>query len=196
MSVFRAFIPIKLPDEIRDRLDQVISHLQESLIDVPIRWVPAANIHLTLKFLGDVSSANYEVLTKILQVEAAAHRPFEFSIGSLGAYPNLRRPRVIWVGIEAPNELKMLQRSIDVETARLGYSSDNRRFSPHLTLGRVSRNASPRDIQAISKVLSKSEVGFLGVARVEEIHLYRSELKPGGAVYSRLFSAPLGLVDP
>ncbi len=192
MTVFRAFIPIELPEEIRKRLDQVISHLQESLADVQVRWVPALNIHLTLKFLGDVSSANYEVLTKILQVEAAEYRPFELSIGSLGAYPNLRRPRVIWVGIEAPNELHMLQRRIDSETARLGYASEKRRFSPHLTLGRVSRNATPRDIQTISKILSEDEVGFLGVARVEAIHLYRSDLKPGGAVYTRLFTAPLG----
>jgi 2'-5' RNA ligase len=192
MAVFRAFIPIELPEDMQDRLDQVISHLKENLPEVHVRWVPAKNIHLTLKFLGDVSDANYEILTKILMAEAATHRSFEFSIGGLGAYPNNRRPRVIWVGVQAPNEMLMLQRGIDAETARLGYASEKREFSPHLTLGRVSRNASARDIRSISQLLDKSEVGFLGVARVDEICLYRSELKPGGAVYTRLFTAQLG----
>ena len=192
MSVFRAFIPIELPEEMQTRLEQVIEHLNENLPEVQVRWVPAKNIHLTLKFLGDVSDANYEILTKILAAEVASHKSFVFSIGGLGAYPNKRRPRVIWVGVEAPNELLMLQRGIDAETARLGYASEKRKFTPHLTLGRVSRNASARDIRTISQLLEKSEVGFLGVARVEEICLYRSELKPGGAVYSRLFTAKLG----
>jgi 2'-5' RNA ligase len=192
MTVFRAFIPIELPEEMQTRLKQVISHLKENLPELQVRWVPAQNIHLTLKFLGDVSDANYEILTKILAAEAATHKSFVFSIGGLGAYPNNRRPRVIWVGVEAPNDMLMLQRGIDAETARLGYASEKRKFTPHLTLGRVSRNASARDIRTISQVLEKSEVGFLGVARVEEICLYRSELKPGGAVYTRLFTAKLG----
>jgi len=192
MSVFRAFIPIELPEEMQTRVEQVIAHLKDNLPDIQVRWVPPKNIHLTLKFLGDVSDANYEILTKILAAEAATHKSFVFSIGGLGAYPNNRRPRVIWVGVEAPNEMLMLQRGIDAETARLGYASEKRKFTPHLTLGRVSRNAGARDIRTISQVLEKSEVGFLGVARVEEICLYRSELKPGGAVYTRLFNARLG----
>jgi 2'-5' RNA ligase len=195
MTVFRAFIPIELPDEIRESLELVTAHLKEKLADIPIRWVPVGNIHLTLKFLGDVSDTNYEMLTKILSVEAVNYRPFEFSVGGLGAYPNLRRPRVLWVGVEAPNEMHMLQRSIESETTRLGYATEKRGFSPHLTLGRVSRNATTRNIQSISQVLNANEVGFLGVARVNAVHLYRSELKPGGAVYTRLFTVKFGVVD-
>ncbi len=191
MSVFRAFIPVELPDDIRNRLGQVAKHLKEQLEEIPIRWVPPDNIHLTLKFLGEVSDSNFEMLTKIIAAETAGHRPFEMSIGGVGAYPNTRRPRVIWVGVEAPPEMFSLQRGIDGETARLGYASEKRKFSPHLTLGRVGRNASSRAVREISQILSKSEVGFLGVARVEQVHLYRSELKPGGAIYTRLFSAQL-----
>lgn len=192
MAVFRAFIPIELPEEIRASLVQVADRLKARLEDVPIRWVPAENIHLTLKFLGDVSNSNYDLLTKILVAEAHNHQPFEMSVGGLGAYPNLRRPRVIWVGVEAPNEMLVLQRSIDTETARLGYATEKRGFAPHLTLGRVSRNATAHQIRALSTVLQDSQVGFLGVARVHAIHLYKSELKPGGAVYTRLFTARLG----
>jgi len=191
MSVFRSFIAIDLSSEIHRRLEQVSTDLQESMEGLPIRWVPVDNVHLTLKFLGDVSVANIEMLKKIIQTAATAHKEFEMSIGGAGAFPSSRRPRVVWIGIEAPPELALIQRSIDVETARLGYKSDAREFAPHLTLGRVSRSAQPREVQQISRVLEKLTLGFLGVTRVQAIHLYRSDLKPGGAVYSRLYSAPL-----
>jgi 2'-5' RNA ligase len=100
------------------------------------------------------------------------------------------------VGVEAPPELHALHHGIDVETQRLGYAREERDFSPHLTLGRVSRNATSRDVQRISEVVGSLKVGFLGAARVQAINLYRSDLQPGGAVYTRLFSAPLAEPHP
>lgn len=191
MSVIRAFIAIEMSPEIRRRLDQVSDELKQRLKDIPVRWVPVENIHLTLKFLGDVSVANLEVLKKILQSEIAGHHPFEMSVGELGAFPSNRRPRVIWVKVEAPAELEAVQRGIETESTRLGYAREERAFSPHLTLGRVSRNASSRDIRKISEVLDSYKVGFLGAARVQAVHLFRSDLKPGGAVYTCLFTVPL-----
>jgi len=135
---------------------------------------------------------NLEVLTNMLQAEVIDHHIFEISIGGIGAFPKTSRPRVIWVGVEAPSELVALQRSIEAQTARLGYARDRRSFSAHLTLGRVSRNATPGEVRRIGEILSDYHLGFLGVARVKEVHLYRSDLKPGGAVYTRLFTAPLG----
>ena len=191
MSVFRAFIAVDLPAEIHRCLDQISAGYQEMLGDSPVRWVPAENIHLTLKFLGDVSVASTEMLTKILETMASNHHTFEISIGGAGAFPNARRPRVLWVGVEAPPDLMSMQRSIDQETARMGYASEERPFSPHLTIGRVSRNAPPRDIRAIGQALESKKVGFLGAARVKQVHLFRSDLKPGGAVYTKVFSASL-----
>jgi RNA 2',3'-cyclic 3'-phosphodiesterase len=191
MAVIRAFIAIDLSPEIIQRLDDVAGQLKQQLPDVQIRWVPVENIHLTLKFLGDVSLANLEVLKKILLAEAGNHSPFEISVGELGAFPSPRRPRVIWVGVTSPPELSALQHGIESETARLGYQRENRGFSPHLTLGRVSRNASSREARQIGLVLDKFKVGFLGAAHVREVYLYRSDLRPGGAVYTRLLTAPL-----
>lgn len=191
MSVLRAFIAIEMSPEIRRRLDQVSEELKQRLKDIPVRWVPVENIHLTLKFLGDVSVANLEVLKKILQSEIAGHHPFEMSVGELGAFPSNRRPRVIWVKVEAPAELEAVQRGIETESTRLGYAREERAFSPHLTLGRVSRNASSRDVRRISEVLESYKVGFLGAARVQAVHLFRSDLQPGGAVYTCLFTVPL-----
>jgi 2'-5' RNA ligase len=191
MSVVRAFIAIDLSSQIHKRLDTVAGELKQRLEGVPIRWVPVENVHLTLKFLGDVSLTNLEILKKILRSEASSHLPFEISIGQLGAFPTKRRPRVIWVGVEAPQELMDLQRAIESETTRLGYARDRREFSPHLTLGRISRNANSADLRQISQVLKNYEVGFLGATRVKEVHLFRSDLQPGGAVYTSLLHVPL-----
>ncbi len=196
MSVFRAFIAIDLPPHIQDKLDRVTEHFKQRLPDAPVRWVPASNVHLTLKFLGEVSEANYSMLTEILEVQAAEYGPIEISIGGLGAFPNKRRPRVIWIGVAAPSELEMLQRAIEAETTRLGYASEKRPFAPHLTVGRVMRNAGPGEIRKISQVLSSEEVGYLGVARITSVDLFRSDLKPGGAVYTRMYAAALDSAAP
>lgn len=191
MTVFRSFIAINLPEPVRERLGQVIGQLRQDLPNAPVRWVPPENIHLTLKFLGDVSVANVEMLNRILETITSGFQSFEFSVGGLDAFPSARRPRVVWVGVQAPQDLLTMQRSIDTETARMGYQSDSRAYTPHLTLGRVARNANNREVKVLSSVLEQTDVGFLGVARVEQVHLYKSELQPGGAVYTKIYSADL-----
>lgn len=191
MSVIRAFIAIELSSEIHHRLDQVSKQLKDQLVNMPVRWVPGQNIHLTLKFLGDVSIANLDMLTKILESTVSAHHTFEISAGGLGAFPKIHQPRVIWIGLEVPPELIAIQHSLELETARVGYPREERPFSPHLTLGRVSRNVSVVETQAIARALEATKVGFLGVTRVMAINLFRSDLNPDGAVYTRIYSAPL-----
>lgn len=191
MSVIRTFVAIDLPDRVQSCLKNISEDLQSNLESIPIRWVPVENIHMTLKFLGDVSINNIELLKKMLRSEAQAHSSFEIGIGGIGAYPKIRRPRVIWTGVEAPSELVDLQQSIEAQTSKLGYAVDNREFSPHLTLGRVSRNASPEDVRKVGEVLSSYKVGFLGAARVTEVCLFRSDLQSTGAVYTKLFTVQL-----
>jgi 2'-5' RNA ligase len=191
MSVIRAFIAIDLTPEIYQQLAEVAADFNELLDGYPIRWVPATNIHLTLKFLGDVSISNLDMLTDILKTEVSNHNPFEMSVGGSGAFPSTRRPRVVWVGIEAPPELNAVQMGIENEMSCLGYSREKRPFNPHLTIGRVSRNAGSHDVKVISDVVIKHKVGFLGVTKVKEIYLYKSVLKPSGAEYTKIFTAHL-----
>jgi 2'-5' RNA ligase len=191
MSVIRAFIAINLSPEILEHISQMSLELKSRLEGVSIRWIPTENIHLTLKFLGNVSTSNLEILKGILAKVVSNHSECDISVGGIGAFPKPQNPRVIWVGMEVPQELVQLQHNIEVETARLGYSREHRPFSPHLTLGRVSRNANTEDVHAISEVLEEFKVGFLGAARVHNVHLYRSDLKPSGAVYTSLSSFPL-----
>ncbi len=191
MSVIRAFIAIDLSPEIQHRLDDVVHIYKAQLNKIPIRWVAASNIHLTLKFLGDVSLSNLNILTDMIQTEISAHHQFDISVGGSGAFPNTRQPRIIWIGVEAPPELTAIQNGIEVTTSRLGYTRVERAFSAHLTLGRVSRNATSQDVKAISKALETIRVGFLGATCVEKVHLYRSDLQPTGAVYTQIFSSSL-----
>jgi 2'-5' RNA ligase len=191
-AVLRAFIAIDISEDCKDQIQSVTDELAARMDGMPVRWVPAEKIHLTLKFLGDVSETNVEMISTILTNQALQTEPFNISVGSLGVFPNLKRPRVIWIGVEAPEELSNLQRRIESETTRLGYAADNRPFSPHLTLGRVSRNAAPGEVRIISKTLRKHTLGFLGVSKVSQVVLYRSDLSPEGAVYTSIHSAPLG----
>jgi 2'-5' RNA ligase len=191
MTAIRAFIAIELPAEVRARLGELSEKLQRSLPPV-IRWVPANNIHLTLKFLGDTSPTNLEFLAKIMAAEAARRSCFEFTIGGLGTFPSIRRPRVIWVGVQAPRELDHLQRAIEAEAPRLGYSPDGRPFSPHLTLGRVNQNASPEDVRKISDLILKYPHKNLGSVCVEQVVLFRSDLSQKGATYVPLATAKMG----
>jgi 2'-5' RNA ligase len=191
MTGIRSFVAIELPAKIQDRLQNISDDIQQHLDGIPVRWVPVENIHLTLKFLGDVSEANLEMLKDVLKTVVENHQKFEMSVGGLGAFPKVRRPRVIWIGIESPPELAAIQRNIESETARLGYARERRSFSPHLTLGRVSRAANSKHVRRVAEFLKHHKVGFLGVARVEEVHLFRSDLQSGGAVYSIMFSAQL-----
>jgi 2'-5' RNA ligase len=191
MSVVRSFIAIELPPTLIEPMQKEATLLQEMLSGQPVRWVPVENIHLTLKFLGDVSERNIPMITEILEAEASNHCQFEISVGGFGVFPNYSRPRVIWVGVEGPDELLNLQRRIDLETTRLGYAPGQREFSPHLTFGRISRNAAPGQVRKISDLLRKHKLGFLGAARITQVNLYKSVLGPDGAVYSKMASASL-----
>jgi len=191
VSVIRAFIAIDLSPEIQHQLSDVLERFTTQLDTLPIRWVGVNNIHLTLKFLGDVSLSNLMLLTDMIKSEISSHNQFEISIGGAGAFPNNRQPRVIWVGVEGPQELLIIQNGIETAAARLGYVKEERAFSPHLTLGRISRNATSPDIKLISQILEKTRIGFLGATWVDQVHLYRSDLRPAGAVYTKIFSTPL-----
>jgi 2'-5' RNA ligase len=149
------------------------------------------NIHLTLKFLGDASPTNLERLAEALKMEAAACESFPITVGGFGAYPSPRRARVLWIGLQAPAALAALQRSVEAAAARLGYAPEERPFSPHLTVGRAGQKLTPPQAQQIRTILESTAIGELGSFQVEAVHIFKSDLHPGGPVYSCLFSLPM-----
>lgn len=194
-STLRAFIAIELSPEIRNKIKEISTSLQEKLKDEPIRWVSPDNIHLTIKFLGEVSLAHLEELKKMLAEEGNRHSTFEIEVGKLGAYPNNQRPRVIWIGVSPPSELINIQRRIEDQVKHLGAAGEDRPFSPHLTLGRAARQANLSQILKTGQIVEAYQIGVLGVMQVKSIHLFKSDLRPGGAVYTRIFSAALSALS-
>jgi RNA 2',3'-cyclic 3'-phosphodiesterase len=191
MGLLRAFIASEIPPALQDAIQSATVALRTSLGSELVRWVPAHNVHLTLKFLGDVSPSSVDLIKQMLVSEALEFLPFNMQVEGLGCYPNARRPRVLWVGLTAPPELTSLQRAIETAAARLGYESEDRDFSPHLTIGRVRQNASSGDLQRIRTAMETTRVGLLGNTRMDAVQLFKSELRPEGSVYTKLFSAPL-----
>ena len=190
MSLLRAFIAVELPLEIRQAACVATSKLRKESGGL-IRWVPMENMHLTLKFLGDVAPSNMDILAQMLGAETDLFNCFDLRLDGLGSFPSPKRPRVIYIGIQAPAALESLQRGIESASRRLGYGSEERGFSPHLTIGRVKQTVTATEQQAIRRALEDTKIDSLGTARVNSVELFKSDLRPTGSVYTRLFSAKL-----
>lgn len=190
MPDIRAFIAIELPQEVQTRLAEV----QQQIIDRKVRcvrWVSSGNIHLTLQFLGDTSAEKLEVLGRELYPVIAAQEPFTFQVQGLSAFPNVRRPRVIWVGLQAPFNLTTLQNLIERTVQKAGLPVEDRGFSPHLTLGRVKRDVTPDAIHELTDALNEIKTGVLGTGIAKSVTLFRSDLRPEGPIYTPLTHFPL-----
>ena len=191
MGLLRAFLASEVPAALQDAIQASTSLLRRSLGSDIVRWVPAHNIHLTLKFLGDISESNLALIKQLLITEVSQFPAFDVQIEGIGSFPNPRRPRVTWVGLTAPSALATLQHSIDAFATRLGYGSEERGFSPHLTIGRIRQNVLPPDLQKIRSALEQTKIGYLGTCRVRAVYLFKSELHAEGSIYTKMFSAPL-----
>lgn len=189
--MLRSFVAIELPSQLQNAILKSTAPLWNTLPGHIVRWVAPKNIHLTLKFLGDVSPANLERLAEALKAEAAAHEAFTMSAGRLGAFPTVSRARVIWIGLDAPTALPALQRGVEAVSARMGYPPEERKFSPHLTIGRVNQSATAADLLKLRAALEATKVETLGTVTVDAVHIFKSDLQPGGSVYTRLYSLPL-----
>ncbi len=182
MEKIRTFIAIKLTPEILSN----ISKLQEELkkTSAQVKWVKPENIHLTLKFLGHITPEELEKVKIVTRETMEPFAPFEISVSGLGAFPKIKYPRVIWVGIDkGKEELKRIAFNIEENLAKIGFDREKRKFSPHLTLGRMkSLNGRER----LTEILTKNRVTNLGNMGVAKISIVKSELRPQGPVYTTL----------
>jgi 2'-5' RNA ligase len=192
LETMRTFIAVPLTDDLTKDLGTVQGQLRRDVPERAVRWVKPSSIHLTLFFLGDILLDRADPVKEALSVIARHMPPFEFQAGGVGVFPNLRRPRVIWVGVKDPmSGLALLHDTINEAMENLGFKPDTRRFSPHLTLGRVRRRAGRRDVQAVGDAVGHTEVGHLATVPVKEVIFFKSVLKPTGAEYSRLATLKL-----
>ena len=188
MEQVRSFIAIELPDKLKLGLVQLQARLK--LGKQPwVKWVDPYSIHLTLKFLGSIAVDRISEITRAME-EAAQAIPLEVS--DLGVFPNLRRVQVAWVGISGEvDKLGQLQQGIESNLARLGFATESRPFTPHLTLARLRNQASPEERQRFGQLIAGTKFEVVYTIEVDAVSLMRSQLTREGAIYSRISSVGL-----
>lgn len=187
-EIIRTFISVELPQEIHHSLKRTQDLLRESMPDV--RWTKSSNIHLTLKFLGDVEVSRTDSINEALTDIAGRFPPFTMTLTGIGAFPNSRNPRIIWVGLEnGADELIGIAKQIEGAMKKLGFPREKRPFRPHLTVGRIRRLEHPA---LMTESLEQCSVGKLGEFTLQRVSHIKSQLDPGGSIYTTLFEAPLG----
>jgi 2'-5' RNA ligase len=191
MSLLRCFVAVELPASLQDAIEAATAVPRARMGPDLVRWVPARNIHLTLKFLGDTAPSGIGMIQAALRAQATQYKAFDVLVEGFGAFPTKRKPRVLWVGLKGPTELASLHHELDVATARLGYRSEERGFSPHLTIGRVRQTITSAGLQRIRDELEQTSIGEIGAMRVGAVKLFKSELQAAGSVYTSLFTAAL-----
>ena len=189
MSKVRAFIAFDFSEEIYSSLDRITIELKNQLGGLPVRWVPVHNIHLTIKFLGNITSFELEKLKNTLSDISKSIPLINITLLGSGAFPSYERPKVIWIGLKYPPALEEFQQLLEDRAASQGFQRENRKFSPHITIGRVARKAEKREITEIGRILENINIGQLGNDCFRNVHIFRSELKPDGPVYYKLFTA-------
>jgi len=188
MSTIRTFIAVEVSDEVRRLAGRLVERLARSQADV--KWVEAHNLHLTLKFLGDVPDAR---TAEVCQAVAEVSRQipgFVISLCGAGAFPNAGRPRTIWMGVDRGREqLAELHRGIDAALAKLGFPADGRRFHPHLTLGRVRRGGPA--MRELGRLIQENERFDGATTEVVTVTVFASFLDKSGPTYQVLGRAEL-----
>ena len=180
----RLFTGLELPYEMRRNLELLLQLLKPK---ADINWSVPANLHVTTKFIGEWPETRLSELKAAL-VQAPVPGPLKIGLRGLGWFPNPHNPRVLFLGIAAPAELSELATATDAACVRLGVAAETREFSPHLTLARIKRSG---DLFPLKKAIADLPNTDFGAFEAKEFHLYLSELKPSGSIYTKLASCPL-----
>lgn len=179
----RAFIAIELDPDIKG----VINSFESGFIAKSppgLRWVKTDQLHLTLKFLGDISPTQAQEVSQAINRVSSKNQPFALQVGGTGAFPNWRNPRILWIGLDKSSELIGLFQHLEAALEPLGFTPEGKPFTPHLTLCRVSDRVDPRMVQPLQKEFDAFPVSSLSPWHVSEVVLFKSVLQPGGPLYT------------
>ena len=183
----RCFIAIEIPEPIQNQLARIQGTLQNQIQKAS--WVKPGNIHLTLKFLGDVDPDDLESIREAIGEATNRHRSFSLRIGGVGAFPNLARPRVMWVGVKTGGErVSALAQDINVALSHCGFSFETKKFNPHLTIARLKERI---DLRPYTNQYHQYDRIDGAEMTVDTVALVQSQLHPQGAIYSNLQSYSL-----
>jgi 2'-5' RNA ligase len=186
--LIRSFLAIELPKPILTKIEEVQADLRLAHGDV--RWVSPEKIHLTLKFFGNIEEARIDTIFRSIEKPIQGTSRFSLKVRGVGAFPQLKNPRVIWMGLVEEGEvLTSLQKQIETQLEKIGFQPEDRSFHPHLTLGRVRSSRGKGDL--VGRIEKHKEEEF-GDLQVERVVLFKSDLKPSGPIYTPLKEMKLG----
>ena len=178
----RLFVALQIPDEVRAALIAATKNLKSEAPDA--RWSRPESLHVTLKFLGETKNDLLERIRETL-ANCAANSPIALTYRGVGFFPDEKKPRVLWAGVEATPNLAELAAQIDRELKPLGFEPETRPYVPHITLARLN---SARTIEKLVRAAAPLKSYHFGAARESEFHLFESVLKPTGSEYKKLFT--------
>jgi 2'-5' RNA ligase len=183
----RTFIAFELPKTVTDHLRALQVELQT--IGMGVRWVRPGNIHLTLRFLGDIRPEDLQAVITALDTAVRGQGPIRLAVKGISVFPGIRKPRVIWAGLtDQVPELMAFQGRLESILNHCGFPREDRPFKAHLTLGRIKGALDAQQLDKLIRRIGESEpLGF----QAEQAILFKSDLMPSGALYTRLHSAPL-----
>jgi len=186
--LIRSFLAIELPKPILRKIEEVQGDLRSTRADV--RWVNPEKIHLTLKFFGNIEESRIEPIFKSIEEPIRNTLPFSLEVRGVGAFPHLRNPRVIWMGlVDGREALVSFQKQIETQLEKIGFQPEDRPFHPHLTLGRMKSSRGKEEL--VGRIERHKEEEF-GDFQVERVILFKSDLKPSGPIYTLLKEIKLG----
>jgi 2'-5' RNA ligase len=183
----RLFVALNLPKKDREKIRRATRRLRES--EMPVRWTHEDHYHVTLKFLGEVRRERLEEVTKSMHGVAEATKAFTTDFAGFGAFPSVRQPRVIWLGLGACPELRLLKQDLEWSFGDIGFEAETRAFHPHVTLGRAGDRDGAGAFRGLDEILAELECK--GQVKVGTIDLMESRLSPPGSTYTVLSSARL-----
>ena len=187
--MIRTFIAIDLSPGVRAALSAAQAQLKQTPTEVRVAWTKIANLHLTLQFLGDIETAAVAGISTALTKVAATAPGFDVPVDGTGAFPDVHRPRVVWIGCDdSAGKLQALARAVQAAMRPCGFQPEPVPWTAHLTLGRIR---TPRPDAALTRALDSLTNQAFGTLRVDAIHLFQSQLQPGGSIYTKLSSHPL-----
>ncbi|HPB69393.1 MAG: RNA 2',3'-cyclic phosphodiesterase [Syntrophales bacterium] len=187
-TTLRAFLAVEPPAAVRGEIAAIQERLKKTVRGV-IRWVRPAEIHLTLKFFGNIPPPAVDRISEAVAARTVGVAPFDLTVRTVGVFPDLNRPRVVWLGMAGEVErLLVLQTSLERAFGVLGFPREERPFRAHLTLGRIK---TPKGLVGLARAVEIGERATAGLFRADHLVLFRSELTPQGAVYARLAAFPL-----
>lgn len=191
MEQIRSFIAVELPDELKLALTRLQDQLKSGK-PTSVKWVDPYSTHLTLKFLGNIGIDMVGRITMALEEASLGIPPFHLEAKELGAFPNLKRVQVVWVGVSGEiDRLSQLQQRIESNLSPLGFAPESRPFTAHLTLARLRDHATPDERQSLGQLIASTSLETICSFNVDSVHLIKSQLTREGAIYSRISSIKL-----